>query len=559
MLLGTCFQAGAQDQQYVATPVTISKDKVKDKDTAKVYFAHPALAKHTLFSICQAYGVTLEEVYEANPTLHLETEPLKQYQILRIPDKSSEPATAKSGVQAAPASAAPAAEKSQDTGSVSGDEYMIHTVKWFEDLPSIAAKYGISQEAIMKFNGLSSPVLSRKQKLKIPTGATLAQVESSLGSEKAAEKTEEDKGIIESITETITEKAESIFGLGKKDVKVALLLPFNASKSPSENNLDFYSGVLMAVRDLEKEGIKAELSVYDCGNGSIAMTEEQFGANDIVIGPVSSTDMTSALSVCPGSTVLISPLDPKTADHAKTHPNLIHAPAPADAQSQDLINWMKSEKKSGDKVILITEKNVTATSNAAALIKHLSESGIEYSTVTYGLLEGKNIASTLESRAAATGNNHIIIASESEAFVNDAVRNVNLLAYKNIPVTLYCLSRVRNFETIEVENFHSTKMHLSMGYFVDYDDAKVQRFLMEYRALFNTEPGNFAFQGYDSAYYFIKNCSKNGRNWMEKLDNSTEKGLQANFRFRQYSDGGYINDAVRRVVYGEDYSIKLVN
>ncbi len=557
MLLGACFEAGAQDQQYVATPVTISKEKVKDKDTGKVYYAHPVLAKQTLFSICQAYGVTLEEIYEANPTLHLETEALKQYQILRIPDKSAENGATKGNVQA-PASTTTVVEKPQVTTPASADEYMIHTVKWFEDLASIAAKYGVSQEAIMKFNGLSSPALNRKQKLKIPTGATLAQIESSLGNDATADKSQDDKTIIETITETITETAENIFGIGKKEVSMALLLPFNASKSPSENNLDFYSGVLLAVRDLEKEGIKTNLSVYDCASG-IPMTEEQFSSNDIVIGPVSSADMTSALSICPGSTAVISPLDPKTADLAKTHHNLIHAPVPADTQCQDLIAWLKQESRSSDKVTLITEKGVTPTANASALIKYLSESGLEYSTVNYGLLEGKNIAATLESRATSAGNNRIIIASESEAFVNDAVRNVNLLAYKSIPVTLYCLSRVRNFETIEVENFHSTKMHLSMGYFVDYDAQKVQDFLMEYRALFNTEPGNFALQGYDSAYYFIKSCSKNGRNWMNKLDDSTEKGLQANFKFMQYSDGGYINTAVRRVVYGEDYSIKLVN
>ena len=44
-----------------------------------------------------------------------------------------------------------------------------HTVKWFEDIEGIAAKYGITVDALMKANNLTDRKLSKRQKLVIPS------------------------------------------------------------------------------------------------------------------------------------------------------------------------------------------------------------------------------------------------------------------------------------------------------------------------------------------------------------------------------------------------------
>ena len=145
--------------------------------------------------------------------------------------------------------------------------------------------------------------------------------------------------------------------------------------------------------------------------------------------------------------------------------------------------------------------------------------------------------------------------AESEAFVNDVVRNLNVMIHKKYKVVLYAPGRIRNFETIEVDNFHNSNLHVSLGYYIDYDNAKVKEFLLKYRALYNSEPTQFSFQGYDLAKYFIGLCSKYGENWAEKLESSDSKMLQSIFRFRKTETGGYINTGVHRLIYGEGYQI----
>lgn len=542
LLGGAGINTYAQDSGYKATPVTVSKDKVRSN--GKLYYSHVVLERQTLFSISKAYNVTLQEIYDANPALNLETEGLKTYQILLIPIKDG--AQQDIVTASAPAVTAPVQE------GQSGD-YMIHTVKWYEDLNSIAKKYGVSPEAIMKANGMKTATLSRKQKLKIPAGGTAEDVPYIAGSEESG--AQEDKSILETISEAITEKAEEIFYVGKQDISAALILPFNAQKQPNDNNLDFYSGVLMAVRDLKAQGINTDLSVYDAAGGVIPVTEEKMNDCDVILGPISTTDITSTLKIAGSRTPLVSPLEPKAADLVAVYGNLIQAPSSTDAQCEDLIAWLKEENRKGDAVLLMTEKGSSRTAAANALANALANSGLTYSTISYGLLEGRDISARIMEHATETNTVRIVVASESEAFVNDVVRNANLVAHRKRQVALYCTSRVRSFETIEVENLHNTNLHTSLSYYVDYDSPKVQKFVMAYRALFNTEPGPFAFQGYDTASYFCTMCSKYGKRWMDKLGYGRDSGLQSDFEFRRTESGGYVNTAVRRILYEPDFRV----
>ena len=108
MLLGS---AAALGQDYTPTPVAISTEKVKLN--GKVYYAHLVMERQTLFGIAKAYGVTEEELYQANPSLK-ETG-LQKSSILLIPTESKKADPVK--VQE-PRQQAPAVQKEADRKSV---------------------------------------------------------------------------------------------------------------------------------------------------------------------------------------------------------------------------------------------------------------------------------------------------------------------------------------------------------------------------------------------------------------------------------------------------------
>ena len=217
---------------------------------------------------------------------------------------------------------------------------------------------------------------------------------------------------------------------------------------------------------------------------------------------------------------------------------------------------VKEDMAAGDTVVVISEKAFKQSETAKLMMEVIDSSGIVYNPFSYNILEGRDVVDTLKVLMAKEGTSRVVIASESEAFVNDVVRNMNLMLYEQYKVILYAPSKIRSFETIEVEHFHKTNMHVSLTYYIDYDDQRVKDFLLKYRALYNTEPSQFAFQGYDIASYFINLCSRYGEKWPEMVGNAPQAMLQSTFRCRKTDeDGGYINDGIRRIVYDDGWSV----
>ena len=122
LLLGS---AAALAQDYTPTPVAISTEKVKLN--GKVYYAHLVMERQTLFGIAKAYGVTEEELYQANPSLK-ETG-LQKSSILLIP---TEPQPAPAVQKEAPGKETPKAQG-------------------YKSIPSAGTKTSMTLPAVMKY------------------------------------------------------------------------------------------------------------------------------------------------------------------------------------------------------------------------------------------------------------------------------------------------------------------------------------------------------------------------------------------------------------------------
>ncbi len=552
----TAVPVGLAAQEYVSAPVTVSKEKVKVN--GKICYSHIVKEKQTLYSIAKAYNVTVDDIYSFNPSL--KEAGLKKNSIILIPAQDDVTApVAETTVQSEPAQTEPSPVVNAEIKTVEKKgKQKTHTVKWFENIDIIADRYGVSAEAIIKANNLSSKKLEKRQKLIIPSVDEEA-VQDGIAYNDA----EQTEGLIENgpaaqedsvATELMTSVAP------KEEVKVTLILPMKASTdNVSRNNMDFYSGVLLAVKDMADSGISTELNVYDSSDETYPIISEDLTDSDLVIGPVSASDLGKLLTLEESQPkMVISPLDSKAENLAYTHKNLIQAPTPTSLQYKDLVNWIREDVMPGDTLLIISEKGARQTEAITQMNEVADSSGLTFIPFSYSILEGRDVTEPLTNLMTATGTNRVLIASDSEAFVNDVVRNLNILIYNKLNVVLYASSRIRNFETIEVENLHNASLHVSLGYLIDYENPQIKDFLLKYRALYNTEPTQYAFQGYDIATYFISMCGKYGSDWTKMLGENERQMLQSTFRYVPAGDGGYINNGIRRLVYGKNWSVNKV-
>lgn len=551
-------------QNYDAPPVTISSDKIRMN--GKLYYQHRVLDKQTLYSISKAYNVSMEEITEANPTIV--DGQLKSGSIIMIPVKITEAKeTEPQKKQEEPETII---QEKPVPDKYDGIDYSIHIVKWYESLRSIAKKYGISEEILVEFNSLESTLLKKRQKIRIPDKEFIGELQRLTGGTATVQEPQDSKSEpaqTESVNNTDPELGELIAQNGRSTVKLALILPLDCTHDGSGGNvnyMDFYSGALLAAKRLSEAGMRMEIEVIDSEEYESHLAIAESGILDdcsYVIGPVHRKNLAEILPYCLEKDIkVVSPLDPKAASLLADYPNLFQAPASTAAQFENIAEWIRTQRRNSP-VVVISETAGNRGEELEMATTALKAKNIDYKVFSYNILQGRGVDVSISKLLDKSGKSHIIIASENEAFVNDAIRNLNTIATMfKYDISTYASSKVNHFETISADNFHNTDMHMAMGYYIDYDDKETMRFVGEYRALFNSEPSQFAFQGYDMVKYFATLSISD----KIMIDDYPEKHmLQSNIEFRRVSGndigtlGGYENSATRNIIFGSNYTIRI--
>lgn len=539
-------------QEYIPTPVTISTEKIKVD--GKVCYSHVVLERQTEYSICKAYGVTQEDLYKYNPGL--KENGLKKNSIIIIP---SQEVVAEKVEKAEKVERTEKVEKTEKATKPekSTQKLRKHVVKWYETLEDIAQKYGVTVETIIELNNIQDPSAITRMKILIPnSGPAEAEKSEVIESKPEVQTSKDSTVVIESVTDTLapfgtdtlTVKDTVIVKEPKTSVNFALLLPMAATGTTSKlNYMDFYTGVLFALYNSSNAGIKTDIKVFDTANDAVP-DSTFFDGCDFVIGPVYNKEFKNIMSHVPAELPVISPLDHRTTALTDEYPNMIQAPTNRIYQYRDLVKWLASDVQPTDTVLYISETNARDTVAIREMKEILKSSGLRYNEFSYTILQGRSISSALLSRMTRTGNNRVIIESESEAWVNDLVRNLTILS-KNAKIILYSPSKIRSFESIDAENLYTNSLHVCLSYNIDYERPEVKNFLLKYRAIFHTEPTLFAFQGYDIATYFINLVNQYGYDWREKLEETPMRGLQATFDFHKKANNSAVNEGVRRIEY----------
>jgi hypothetical protein len=116
-------------------------------------------------------------------------------------------------------------------------------------------------------------------------------------------------------------------------------------------------------------------------------------------------------------------------------------------------------------------------------------------------------------------------------------------------ITVYGLSDWPDFRNVEMDYFDKMKLHVPEPFRVDYEDEATQRFILEFRNRYSTEPNTFAYRGFDIGIHFLRalpGIRKEGAAHMLKVK---DRGLQSDFDWKQESGQGFENGSPRIVNY----------
>jgi len=339
---------------------------------------------------------------------------------------------------------------------------------------------------------------------------------------------------------------------------------FHGFYGNSENFLQFYEGVLIAVDSMQQAGMKIRLNVYDTQQNPDSIRKfiyaEEFLETDLIIGPVYPNVQQEVSEIAAKMRIpMVSPLAPQSAKLG-SNPYLFQVNPSRDYLAVKTAELVAEEYFNSNFIVFETgnsnsdlgEKVVGLTKEKLYQSGYWGQTyGVDFNSYNFGE-EGPFGFRRILSR---TKENVVFVPSLNEGELSVALSNINNLA-NDYSITLIGFNRYEQFSSIDLEYFFNLKLHYIDPYWVDYNDAATIEFISRFKDNFYTEPNNFGFQGYDVTFYFLNAIYNYGKDFEDCLPYNQAELIQGNYRFEKVSPfGGYMNEGVSVINYQRDYDV----
>lgn len=555
------------------------------------YFEHVIVSGETLWSLTQKYNVTEEELKQLNPVLETGFSAGVK---LKIPVRESALSNAE---------------------PINEDAFLRHVVQPGENLYRLSLQYELSIPDIRKFNPqLETRNLVQGETVLIPKKPEEEFVQTDEPHEDDSGQPEipvfENKFYDIEIPAVIPESCRPGQNNASRNTiyDVALFLPLhihnnnmlNQDRQPeitddsflsgaenglqndtlieldepkelfhgfyrdSENYLQFYEGVLLAVDSMSKAGMKVRLNVYDTAQNPDTIRKfiysDGFLETDLIIGPVFQQVQNDVAAIAAKNRIpMVSPLSSQSRVltsnpyYFQVNPSReFLAAKTADLIADEYFNSnfvvIKTANSGGiyeEKIVdMVREKLVHSGywGNPQGMQQHV----YDYS---------RDGAAGLRRVFSPDKENVILVTSMNEGDLSLILSNINNLA-DDYSFTLIGFNRYEQFESISKEFFHNLKLQYVAPYWTDYSHPGTIDFLKKFKSHFHAEPENFGMQGYDVAFYFLNALRNYGKEFETCLPYQQVHLSQGNYSFEKVSRfGGYMNQGVSVIGYERNFDV----
>ncbi|SDM08312.1 hypothetical protein [Pedobacter antarcticus] len=316
-----------------------------------------------------------------------------------------------------------------------------------------------------------------------------------------------------------------------------------ADLEQSAMSLDFYQGFKMGIDSAAAKGMNFKLTVLDTRDDDkhlgYLIGSDQLKGSNLIVGPVFPDGLKYMTDYSIKNDLpVVSPLA-ATQPAEFNNPNLISLVNNIDLHAEKIGQFInKNYEPSRTEVVLISTKKPADELLAVPIRNYFTEGRgnlfhfTEYSSVF-----------SMESQMVKGKKYLVLVTSADRAFV---VATIDKLAKMKLNGSQLELFGHPNWskQNYNTEKLQALKTRITTSYYVDYKSQDVIRFVRNYRRLNHFEPGEFAFKGFDTGYYFGLLFASHGSSYLKYLTKTSYKGLQNSFQFIKDEKLGYINTSL---------------
>ena len=485
--------------------VTVSK-----KSNNKLHLVQP---KETLWRIAYTYGISVEELKEANPSLG---------EILSIGQKIVIPLSSPNVVK-----------------NTLDEDYFYYTLKAKEGYYRLYKKLGVDRKIIDSLNpNLKEMGLQVGMVIRVPKSQTSdLSVKNSL------------------LVETISLK-DSI--LNNRFIRVALMAPFKASEVDLDSventnlllqkrnlhtiSLDFYSGASMAFQELTSLGVSLEVDVYDTENNSSQvqsiLNTQNLHQKDVVIGPLIPRHVNQVSKYLHSKGIpVISPLSKNKVD-IKT--NVYQSIPEEKLLRKTLLNYLdrKLEKEINPCVLIIADKeNQTAKKE---LLKRFPLAEVIDPDEIGGFIK----PDLTDSLLVDVQSNWVFLETQKLNLITSVTSMLNAQSSKERDITLMTTYRGDVYDNENISYEYLGKLHFLYPSIQNpIENQPFQDFSNKYKNQYGTLPNKVAVRAYDVTLDALLRIAFQESLTSPNLVGET-KYLHNKFNYQSLPKGGYTNTSV---------------
>lgn len=511
----------------------------------------------TLYSLCKKYGISEDEFYSLNPKLK-KGSGLKVGQEILFP-LQKEILTSD--------------EQDKDTAN-----YIYHLVEKGETFYGLARKYNITQQDILDANlDLTTSTLKVGDYIKIPRTTNNIITDQQRMVDSLANinfNADTSKIVNQSICDT------SLWYKHGEKVIISMLLPFEVSSNMrnlynqqngnkeqrlypiTEKIVDFYCGFLVGLERFKDSDIKIELKVYDIGNDNNILADlisnHKIDDSDLIVGPAfkSQADYFNLNFKDTSVTVILPFINEQ--EILEKYPNNILVKTSDEIVRENVAKYISQNPQNN--YILIQGYTPDYIKLAAefeeAMLKYSDTSKINFTTVKFN---GKSMVS-VKNLIREDKENVFILPFAHEAATMKIF--TELFPIKKHEITVIGPEQVLNFESIDPNYFAKVKYSYFSSIDINRADTLTKNFVRTYQETFLCAPDQFAFLAYDVAEFFVTKLTRHGRGFSNCLNDVEQfHGRAGNYCFVRkpdYANKSFSNTATYIFTLQEDFTMRKI-
>ncbi len=104
--------------------------------------------------------------------------------------------------------------------------------------------------------------------------------------------------------------------------------------------------------------------------------------------------------------------------------------------------------------------------------------------------------------------------------------------------------------------------NLNLSYFsssyIDYNDIKIQKFVLDFRNRYNIEPSDYAFTGFDITYYFLNSLFNLGDSFYDCIEFSPQKLLKSTYHFKRVGNTNNFENSYWNMLQIDDMILRKI-